>query len=206
MRLELDIDHQEIIRMIGLAHATDMQIEAARMSTLRKMRRLVEARVKRYAAKELRIPQRGIEHRFFAETLKPGDEELRLWIGTWNISPFSIGTPTAYGVPGKTGGVRVGRSRNYPGAFMARIYTARDKVWIRLGSKHYSDELYPTRYRPGDRGLTGLRGRFPVVRAAVPIDYTIKAVLEKHESEFSGEFSKIFARELNYFVNIKGQG
>lgn len=203
MNLNLDIDRSAIDKMIGMAHATAEQIEKARMSTMRKMGKRIETMVKRHAAKELRIPQKSIENRFFSESLKPGDEELKVWIGTWNVSPFAIGAPSVYGIPGKSGGVRVGKYRNYPGAFMAKIYTARAQVWIRLHSPHYSADLYPTRYRPGDRGLGELRGRFPVVRAAVPIDDTIRSVLVAHEKDLAADFGKIFAGELNYFVNVR---
>ena len=61
---------------------------------------------------------------------------------------------------------------------MAKIYTGTEKVWIRLHSPHYTPDLYPTKHRPGDRGLAGYNGRFPVVRAAVPIDGVISDVVE----------------------------
>jgi hypothetical protein len=87
---------------------------------------------------------------------------------------------------------------------MAKIYTSRDHVWIRVHSPHYSADLYPTRYRPGDRGLGELAGRFPVVRAAVPIDDTIRSVVGDMEKDFSADFEKTFFGELNYFANIRG--
>lgn len=200
---EVTVDDSALQQFAGIAEATDKQMEAARTSALRKMRKKVETLVIRAAAQKLRIPQKALKDRFFSNNIEPGDDELNVWIGTWAISPFSIGSVSAYGVPGKSGGVRAGR-RNYPGAFLASIYTGETKVWIRLHSKNYSPELYPTQYRPGDRGLGELRGRFPVIRAAVPIDAVMREVLERDGDEIAREFEKIFARELNYQVNVRG--
>jgi len=203
--LAFEVDMAVLDQLIERMAATDHQIELARTSALRKMRKRFETRVKGLAAKKLRMPQKALADRFFSEKIDPGDDELRLWVGTWNVSPFSIGSVSVYGTPGKTGGVKAGR-RTYRGAFIGSIYSGEQKVWIRLHSPHYSPELYPTKYRPGDRGLgdTGLRGRFPVVRAAVPIDAIISEVLRTEGDSISQEFVKVFEQELNYYVNVKG--
>lgn len=201
--LSLTIDDTLLQQRIDLVGATDDQINAARASALRKMNKKVETVFKREAAKRLRIPQRAIAGRFFSANVALGDEEMRVWIGTYSVTPFAIGAPRAYGVPGRSGGVRAGR-RVWPGAFMAKVYSGQEKVWIRLHSKHYSPELYPTSYRPGDRGAGDSRGRFPVVRAAVPIDAVMRDVVEKYGDDFGNEFEVVFLRELNYQVNVKG--
>ncbi len=202
--LTFDVDTSVFDRVIGRIDATTGQIEQARTSALRKMRSRFETMVKKAAAKKLRMPQKAISDRFFSNRIEPGDDELRLWVGTWAVSPFSIGSVSLYGVPGKTGGVKAGR-RTYRGAFLASIYTGQEKVWIRLHSQHYAPELYPTQHRPGDNGLAGMRGRFPVVRAAVPIDEVIAGVLEQEGDAMLAEFEKVFAQELNYYANVKGR-
>lgn len=202
--LALDIDQEMLERRADLAGATDQQLRAAITSALRKMETRVETRIKRRAAKTLRIPQRSLENRFFSKSIQPGDSELKVWIGTWHLSPFAIGSPRTYGTPCRSGGVKVG-GRTYPGAFLAKIYTVEEKVWIRLSSKHYSPELYPTKYRPGDRGLGGDKSRFPVVRAAVPIDDVMRDVIEQEGPQILQEFDKVFLAELNYQVNVKGK-
>lgn len=204
MNFSVEIDPTALDKVIGGMNATEDQIEKARISALRKMRSRFETKVKQVVAKKLRLPQKALSGRFFSENIQPGDDELRLWIGTWAITPFSIGSISPYGIPGKTGGVKVGR-RTYRGAFLANIYSGQTKVWIRLHSKHYSPELYPTKYRPGDRGLADLQGRFPVVRAAVPIDEIIAEVLEQEGDAIAAEFGKVFAQELNYYLNVKGK-
>lgn len=198
-----DVDQRGLEATIARMSATTGQVEAARTSALRKMRKRLETRIKQKAARALRIPQRAIAGRFFSNGVTPGDDELRIWVGTWDVSPLSIGAPSVYGIPGISGGVRVGR-RSYRGAFMGEIYSGTTKVWIRLHSPHYSPELYPTNTRPGDRGASELRGRFPVVRAAVPIDGVIRDIIEKDGEEMAQEFVTVFAQELNYQVTVKG--
>lgn len=193
------VDDNMLDRITDVPYATEQQIGKAQTSALRKIRKRIETRIKQAAAKKLRIPQKAIADRFFSSRVEPGDEDVNVWVGTWAVSPFSIGTPKQ-----TVTGVKSGR-RFYPGAFIASIYTAQEKVWIRLHSTHYSPELYPTKRRPGDRGLGDYRGRFPVVRAAVPIDGVISEVIEKEGEAIATEFEKIFSQELNYYANVQGQ-
>lgn len=194
----VSIDRADIDRMYAAAGATDGQIERARLRALRKVAKPIERAIMQQASRKLRIPQKAIADRFFSNALREGDTELRVWIGTWAISPFSIGTPRQ-----QVTGVRSG-TRFYRGAFLGSVYTLEEKVWIRLRSPHYSEELYPTRYRKGDRGLAR-NNRFPVVRAAVPIDGVIAEVLQADGQEFADRFLRIFEQELNYEVNVKGR-
>lgn len=201
--LEVSIDQELLNSRADLLGATDMHIEDARISALRKMRKKIETLVKRRAAEVLDMPQRALGDRFFSDSVEPGDHELTVWVGTWGLSPFAIGAPEVYGVPGKSGGVEV-RKRKYPGAFLSQVYTPETKVWIRLYSKHYSPALYPTNYRPGDRGVGGLQGRFPVVRAVVPIDDVIRTVFDLEGDQIAKDFEKLFLAQLNYQVNVRG--
>lgn len=187
----------EAVRMLG---STPEQVEQATASALRKMRQRIQVAVRRAAAKELRMPQKGISKRFFSDPVKKGDEQMKIWIGTQPVLPFDLGTVRAYGVVGKTGGVKAGR-RTFRGAFLAEIYTGRQKPWIRLGSKHYTPDLYPTRKRPGDRG--GKDGRFPVIRAAIPIDAVMERVVTDYEPSVMDDYERIFLQDLNYFTNIR---
>ena len=43
-----------------------------------------------------------------------------------------------------------------------------------------------------------------MVRAAIPIDDIVQKVLEDGEEGFRQQFMKIFAHELDYYVNIRG--
>ena len=194
--LGLTVDIDALQRMADAVAATEGQFLKARDSALRKIRQPVRRAVLREVAKEKRVPQKSLEGRVFMSDVR--EDAVRLWFGTWDLSLFEIGSPKQT----KTG-VTVGRHR-YPGAFKAKIYSPDEQVWIRLHSRHYSPDLYPTRYRPGDRGIGRSRGRFPVVRAAIPIDGIVERVLERSGETFERRFMEIFAQELNYFVNVKG--
>lgn len=200
--LAFDLDKSAIDALVGNLPVTEEQQRKAGTSALRKFRKRFETRIKRAVAKKARIPLKGLENRFFSSRVEEGDQELTVWIGAWNVSPFAIGVPVPYGVPGKSGGVKAGRHR-WRGAFIQAIYSGESKVWIRASSKHFSPELYPTNYRPGDRGLAG-DGRFPVVRAAISVDAAIEQVLATEGPQLVGEFEKIFQQELNYYAVVKG--
>lgn len=204
--LRIEIDQQALHEAARRLGAVSGAVTLARSSALRKIRKRIETAIKKQAAKKLRLPQRALGKRFFSDPVRNGDQELKIWIGTYAISPFSLGSPKAYGKPGRSGGVRAGK-RRWPGAFLAKIYSSQKKVWIRKSSRHYSPDLYPTKYRPGDRGYieAGLRGRFPVVRAAVPVDGVISEVVDAYHPEIRAEFGRIFAQELNYYVNVRGR-
>jgi hypothetical protein len=204
--LDVQVDKASLDSVLARFASTPGQVDLAIASALRKMRKRIETSVKREAAKELRLPQKALGKRFFSESIRKGDKVLKVWIGTQPLSPFDVGSVRPYGVPGKTGGVKAGR-RTYRGAFLASIYTGQQKAWIRLRSRHFSPELYPTRKRPGDRGLgdAGLRGRFPVVRAAVPIDEVLKRVVDRDGDAIREEFLKVLTQELNFYTNVRGK-
>ena len=200
--IAIDFDQARLEAAAEGLNGTKEQIEAARARALRKTGQRFSTAVKREVAKRERIPQKAIADRFFISRVAKGGDEVSIWIGTFNVDPFSIGKPSQTGA-----GVRVGR-RSYQGAFLATIYTAREKVWIRLRSPHYSPDLYPVKkqHHAGYRGNLSASqfSRFPVVKAAIPIEETVKSVADKQEGEMGEEFLKIFKQELNYELFIKG--
>lgn len=202
--LQLKVDKTAFDQIAGASQATEQQVAQAVTNSLRKLSKHISTIVKRETAKEARVPQKALGRRIYASPVNAGDSKMTVWVGTYAIEAVNVGTPTVYGVPGKSGGVKVGRMR-YPGAFIAQIYTADKKVWIRKGSKHFSSDLYPTKRRGGSRLSAGLSGRFPVVRAAIPVDAIVERVFSENSAEFGDFFSKTFARELNFQVNIKGK-
>ena len=201
--LQLKVDKTAFDQIAGASQATEQQVTQAVTNSLRKLGKHIATIVKRETAKEARVPQKALGRRIDASPVNAGDSKMTVWVGTYAIEAVNVGTPTVYGVPGKSGGVKVGRMK-YPGAFIAQIYTADKKVWIRKGSKHFSSDLYPTKRRGGSRLSAGLSGRFPVVRAAIPVDAIVERVFSENSAEFGDFFSKTFARELNFQVNVKG--
>ena len=195
--LKVKIDNDLLDRGSAVVEATNKQVYKARTRALIRLRKHVETALKREAAKQLRIPQKAIADRFFSNAITDVDEVLRVWFGEWNIDPYSIGTPRQ-----TVRGVRAGR-RSYRGAFLGSVYTPEEKIWIRLRSPHYSPDLYPAGYRPGDRGMAR-DNRFPVVRAAVPVDGVMEKVVLELGDSFALFFERTFLSELNYQVNVKG--
>jgi hypothetical protein len=199
------IDPRSVEALAAEIGAVGNQIEAARLSALRKMRKRIITKVKRSLAERLQISQKAVADRFFSRYVAPGADELEVWIGTWALSPFSLGLPQRYGVPGKTGGVKVSR-RTYRGAFMAKVFSSpREKVWVRLHSAHYRAELYPGKYyNPGIRSQHATTGRFPLVKATIPVNDDVIRTLDQLGDEIAADFEVLLRQELNYQVNVKG--
>ncbi len=200
--ITIDFDNANLEALAAGLNGTKEQIEAARGRALKKTAAHIRTLVKREVAKKERMPQKALGNRFFISRVAKGVDEVSVWIGTQNVSPFAIGQPMQTAT-----GVRAGR-RTYRGAFLGTIYTSREKVWIRLRSDHYDPELYPTKkqHHAGYRGNLSASqfNRFPVVKAAIPIESTVKSVVESNDEAISTEFLKKFKQELTYEIFIKG--
>lgn len=200
----------EIAHQFG---ALPNQVKSARSRALRKTQTWFKTRVKRDLAKAIRVPQRSVADRFYTSRVRQSDAEAKIWAGAWNLDVVASGTPRQIGARSFKGkkarsqlaGVKIGNRRFYRGAFVGSPYGGRDKVWIRLSSRWYSRALYPSNHRAGDRfGQSGARGRFPVVRAAIPIDGELEALFDRYGDGAEAEFFKRFSQELNYEINVKG--
>ncbi len=203
LKFEMTVDAAAINNIIEHSRATEIQIDAARKSALRKTGAWLKTQVKKGAARELGITQKSIENRFYFKNTKKGSDEITVWIGTAPVEPFAIGNPSILGSPLHPTGIKV-RNYSYPGAFISRVYGKNKKIWIRVESFHYDHDLYPTGAR-GSGTFPGSKGRFPIARAAISIDDVVKQVLESVDVDLGNKYEEILARELNYFVNVKGK-
>lgn len=211
--IEVTTKGDSIESIIKEMMALPRHVEAARPRALRAARKTLRTRIKRQLASRLRIPQKSFADRFYLPIVPKGAEEAKLWVGGWAISPFSVGKPKQIGTRvyrGKKarsmlGGVSVGNYSFYRGAFLGSVYSAKEQIWIRLRSKWYNRDLYPTMYRAGDRfSDPNLKHRFPVVRASIPIEKHLKDIWKMNGDEAGAELLKKFRQELNYEVNVKG--
>lgn len=196
--IRIDLTDDDLDQVADYFDATKRQVRLARTRALKKTAAWLRRQVLSAAAKHQRIPLRSIKDRAYVSNIGPSDDAITLAIGTMPVDVFNVGNPAQ-----TANGVRVGR-HFYPGAFVKSIYTGQEKVWIRKGSKHYSPVRYPVAKRNQAATLPGhLMGRFPVVRAAVPIHAEVERVAEVEESEIAPTFLRHFQHELNYEVNVK---
>ncbi|MGI6655256.1 MAG: phage tail protein [Desulfobulbus sp.] len=193
-------------------NALPAQAARATASALRKTGRSLQTRIKREAARELRLPQKFLARRFYVSRVKVGAQHATLWIGLRSLRVEPLGTVGRYGETGaKFAGVMVvGGSRRlvYRGAFLAKMQPdAPERIYIRLSSKHFDPALYPIKAKTQQRLDSGepFGGRFPVVRPAIPISGPIIAAVGRVREDAVPIFEKIFASELNYQVNVRGK-
>ncbi|MHB8149984.1 MAG: hypothetical protein ACYDIB_07455, partial [Desulfobulbia bacterium] len=194
--IRIEIDDDDIERTAaGFVTATTKMVETARLRALRKTVKWFGGQILRAVAREERMPLRALQNRVFVHQVKPGAESASVFVGTAPVDATRFGNPVQ-----TPKGVRVGR-QSYRGAFLGRIYTGTEKVWIRQASRFHDPARYPTRHRTGNRGAfsdSGLMGRFPVVKAAVPINGTAETVARQLEGDVRPQFLNAFQHELNY--------
>jgi len=197
MRIEMQglTEQLALYRAIYPKKATVAQARAIR-DTLR----WVRTRVKRDAAAELAVRQKDIASRVLTSSVTNASTQGHLWAGLWNLSPYKLGQPSYNPMVG----VEVG-NRQYMGAFLARIYSGQENIWIRKRSDFYDPALYVHGGRGAGSTPRHLRHRFPVVKGTVRIDEAMAKVFERDEPEIKEYFAKRMAAQLNYAFGIEGK-
>lgn len=193
MRIDANIKGIPEVRKYLLV--SGQQVAVARTRAIRETLKSVRTKIKKEAAKVLKVPQKALTPRMFISKIKNGDAKGKLWAGTWWISPYVIGKPRQ----SKTGVTGV-RGRRYRGAFLKKIYGEQENIWIRQGSKHFDIRLYPA----GKRKPVSNK-RFPVVKAAIPIEEAMGKTFDRNENEIRQDFYKKLRREINYALKIEGK-
>lgn len=174
----------------------------ARARAIRSTLKWVRTRVRRDAAKQLKVPQKVLNKRLVTSKVKNTDASGKLWAGTWDISPFALGSPASNI---RTRVIQVG-NRRYKGAFVKPIFTSEPNIWMRKRSKNYDANLYPPSRTGGGNSIPAeLRHKFPVVKAAIRVDDTMAAVFQRDADEIREQFSKNLRKEINYALNIEGR-
>jgi len=187
-------------------NGTPRQMAVASTRAIRSTLAWTKTRIKRDGAKALKAPQKAITSRILTQKIRNGATSGKLWAGTWNISPFAVGVPQQIGgrtskgkaARSRLGGVGVGRSRFYRGAFLGNVYGGKPSIWIRKSSRHYTPSMYG-----GKPGRT-VSGRFPVTKATIRIDDLMTQVFDRDEGPIRAEFHKRLQKEINYAVNVEG--
>lgn len=155
---------------IAGAIAGDMlAMKKARVMAVRETVKWASTRIRRGAAAALAIPQKNIGRRVRTRRVDQGDAVGGLWVGTFRVSPFSIGAPRQ-----TRAGVSSGR-RRWPGAFIGD-----------LGR------------RPGVYERKGKR-RFPLRRVMIEIERSVvEAAGAIGEAEQAAEFDKKLTQAINF--------
>jgi hypothetical protein len=214
--MEIKIDIKGIKETTDYLKGTDRQISLATTRAIRKTLVWVKSQVKKDIAAKLKVTQKSITSRIRTSVIKNGETSGALWGGMWSLSPYALGTPRQIGgnpagigsrrKRSTLGGVSLGSSRFYRGAFIKNIYGDGPNIWIRKNSKHFNPELFPGRHwgqYDGGYVLKKLRGRFPVVKAQIVLEDTMREVFDRADSDIRAEFDKKLRGEINYAVNIE---
>lgn len=195
--LELKIDDTALKELGKRLGATDAQIIEARNRTIAALQRQVDAAARREAARTVGAPQRVIRGRIRkGDRSHHGPDELHVWLGARAIDAVILGRARPYGVPGRSGGVKVGR-HDFRGAFRADVYRrGKPSVWMRVASKQYSPDLYWKH----SKGVLGKKGRFPLAKPFVRIEDEIRLVAERQRAGLGPAFCEEFARQVRALV------
>jgi hypothetical protein len=181
---------------------TARRVGIAQSRAIRDTLSWTRTRVRRDAAKQLKVPQRALQSRLLTSTVRNGDTTGKLWAGTWMISPFAVGKPRQ----GKSGGVVGVPGRRYVGSFLFNVYGGLHNIWIRLRSKHYTKELYPGSGRRSSGSVPEhLRHRFPVVKAAIEVEPTMAGVFDRDEVEIRHHFDKRLKHHVTRALDSGGR-
>lgn len=177
--------------------AMPAQIETAKQRALRRTVSWIGNRSRREIGQALDVAATGLRKRVTPRFFKHSAEVF-----------FGLGPLPAH-LSGKASQTQAGvsvRGRQYPGAFVSSIYTAEEKVWIRLHSKHYDSDVYPYTPRKMNGAIgSGQRGRFPVVLARIPMDTpAVRGIIKDQADQALPRLKEVFAAELNYETNVKG--
>jgi hypothetical protein len=178
-------------------------MRTATARAIRDTQRFARTLVKRDIAKNLGVPQKAINKRLVTPKISNRDIEGKVWAGTWDISPFALGTPSQ-----SEQGVRGIPKRNYKGAFLARVFSQElgvGNIWIRLKSRHFDPKLYPYDKRKNRGSVPDeLKHRFPVVKASIPAEEAMTKAFDQDEEQIRQRFLDRLSHQADYILKKGG--
>lgn len=195
---DIVVTTQGLESVIGRFRAVPGQIAAAKKRALAKTVKSIGASAAKDMAASVGVAQKAIKRRIATRTTASTG---LVWFGLKRIDAQLAGKASQ-----NKRGARAGR-HDFPGAFVKAIYTAEQKIWIRLASRQYDPEIYPYKKRAVSYGElpAGLSGRFPVVKATLAIDTpATRAVIAAQAKRAQALLAEKLGQELNYEVNVKG--
>lgn len=144
------------------------KLDLAAARALRKVAQWLRTHSSREIARELRITQSPIRHRYKVYSRSTA-REVKLWVGLEPISVHYLGTPQQ-----TPDGVRVGH-RAYDGAFIDPMRSSQRMVWRRRG-----------------------RERLPIEKVTEDWEGPALSSLERWERRAMDRFLELFEQEARY--------
>lgn len=146
------------------------ELDLAAARALRKTANWLRTHSTKEIAKELRITQSPLRHRYDVYTRAAG-KEVKVWVGLRPISVHYLGTPKETST-----GVSVGH-RSYEDAFIAQPKNGTPMVWARKG-----------------------RERLPIAVVREDWEGPALTVLERWEQRAQQRFVELFEQEARYVL------
>lgn len=183
-RIDVQMDKADLRRFRRAMRAKPAEIRRAGNRAVRKTVRWGVTQIVRELASQSQIPQRvlkaggGHKRAVRVRTRMPTGSRTAgyLWVGVNPVKAIYVGKPRKL-----KKAVRVGKHR-FDGAFLATM-------------------------KSGHRGVfkRSRKSRLPIVEQTVPLQGADSAI-ERLQGRIQGQLRKTFMHELNYEINIKGQG
>lgn len=206
--ITLQANARQIKGFEEFAELTPKAVAVAQRRAINKTLRWLRTHVARSVGQQQRIAIASVRQRLKAYPIK-GEGPGKLWFG---INPLEASRA------GRVRQTRAGVSvagRSFQGAFFKRVYGDRPDIWIRAGSKYFTDEAYPlSTVTANKRGRSGWiaestsLGRFPLGKAKISLEdvrphfnaWTQKAherLLVVMKQELNFELQKLLGRIAN---------
>lgn len=203
--ITLQADARHIKGFEEFAQLAPKAIAVAQRRAINKTLRWLRTHVARSVGQQERLAIASVRQRLKAYPVK-GDGPGKLWFG---VNPLEASRA------GRARQSRTGVSvagRRFVGAFYKRVYGDTPDIWIRAGSKHFTDEAYPhstvtvsKKSRSGWIAESTSVGRFPLAKAKISLEdvrphfeaWTLKAherLLIVMKQELNFELQKLLGR------------
>jgi hypothetical protein len=168
---ELNLEADGWASVEELLRDAPKKLDLAAARALRKTAQWLRTHSTREIARELRITQSPVRHRYIINSRSTANE-VKLWVGLNPISVHYLGTPEQTPT-----GVKVGH-RAYDDAFISPMKTRHRLVWRRKG-----------------------RERLPIERVTEDWDGPAMDVLSRWEKRAMERFAELFEQEARYVLS-----
>jgi len=172
-------------------------VTAAKRRAINKTLLWLRTHIARSVGRQERIAIAAVRQRLMSYPTDSNGQG-KLWFGINPIEASRAGRPRQ-----TRSGVSVA-GRRYQGAFFKRVYGSSADIWIRAGSKHFTDEDYPEslitvrkKARTGWIAETTSIGRFPLAKAKISLE-DVRPHFEAWTQRAHQRLLEVMQQELNF--------